>query len=68
VQYQNANNRAPADFLANNMQKSTAQLAPSPIENIDVTIVLGTDMRDESAARIATSTTSAATVGSTTKP
>ncbi len=68
VQYQNANNRAPADFLANNMQKSTAQLAPSPIENIDVTIILGTDMRDESAARIATSTTAAATVGSTTKP
>lgn len=68
VQYQNANNRAPADFLANNMQKLAAQLAPSPIENIDVTIVLGTDMRDESAARIATSTTSAATVGSTTKP
>jgi hypothetical protein len=68
VQYQNANNRAPADFLANNMQKGAAQLAPSPIENIDVTIILGTDMRDESAARIATSTTAAATVGSTTKP
>jgi hypothetical protein len=43
-------------------------LAPSPIENIDVTIILGTDMSDESAARIASSTTSAATVGSTTKP
>jgi hypothetical protein len=68
VQYQNVNNRAPADFLANNMQKGAAQLAASPIENIDVTIILGTDLRDESAARIATSTTAAATVGSTTKP
>jgi hypothetical protein len=68
VLYQNANNRAPADFLAKNMQKGTAQLAPSPIENIDVTIILGTDMRDESAARIATSTTAAATVVSTTNP
>jgi hypothetical protein len=68
VHYQNANNRAPADFLAKNMQRGTAQLAPSPIENIDVTIILGTDMRDESAARIATSTTAAATVVSTTNP
>jgi hypothetical protein len=68
VQFQNANNRAPADFLANNMRKGSATAAASPLENVDVTIVLGTDMRDESAARIAATTTAAATVSTTTTP
>jgi hypothetical protein len=68
VQFQNSSNRAPADFLANNMRKGSAVAAPSPLENVDVTIVLGTDMRDESAERIASTTTAAATVVATTTP
>ena len=68
VQFQAENRRGPADFLAKTMGKNPATLATSPLENVDVSIILGTDRRDEAAARIATSTTAATTVVPTTKP
>ena len=68
VLFEAENRRGPADFLAKTMGKNPATLATSPLENVDVSIILGTDRRDEAAARIATSTTAATTVVSTTKP
>ncbi len=68
VQYGNLSTRQAADFLVTALHTPPAQLSSSPVENVDATVVLGTDLRDETLARIATSSTTAATVAVSTKP
>ena len=68
VQYSRISTRQAADFLVNALHTPEAQLSSAPVENVDATVVLGTDLRDETLARIATSSTTAATVAVSPKP